>query len=136
MANNKTTTLSQRWLNHYFRGHVGGTVLPQPTALYLSLHSASPGEGGSAANELSGNGYARTQIFFDDAPTVDTIANTQPVVFPRSTGAWATATDFGIWDAPTGGSCGYYGPLQAPIVVDQANRKVEFEPGDITVQET
>lgn len=61
----------------------------------VSLHSASPGAGGTA-NELSGGGYARQNITYAAASGASRAASNQPAF---SVGAGSTVSFVGFWAA-------------------------------------
>jgi hypothetical protein len=97
------------------------------------LHSADPGDTG--ANELSGNGYARTttNLTFTNSGSNPTVAGLQASrSFPAATGAWATATHAGIWTAATGGNFKCGAALDTPITCASGNTVV-FAVGAINV---
>lgn len=77
---------------------------------YLGLLTSAPTQSGGGT-EVSGNGYARVEV---GTLTINNgIANNaNPIVFPEPTGAWGTATYFGIYSAKSGGSLLYYGELK------------------------
>lgn len=94
-------------------------------ALFLSLHTADPGEtGNQTTSEVAYTSYARVSInrasgaggFTVTANSVS--PTTQPVNFPAATGGTATATHFGIGTASTGtGVLLYRGALSASIAI-------------------
>ena len=92
-----------------------GVSWTPPAALYMALHTASPGETG-AANELSGSGYARAAVIMA-APADGSGSNSADVSFPAPTASWGTITHFSLWDAISGGNALAYGTLTASKVV-------------------
>ena len=83
---------------------------------YVALHSGNPGDD-CAANELSGDGYARTLTTFESiaGPSGPMVRNNQIVVFPAATGTkGGQITYFSVWDTDSGGSPIGYGALTAP----------------------
>lgn len=91
--------LSLKLLDHVFRG-----VSYTPPTLYVSLHSADPGETG--ASEATGGSYDRqTGVTFNAAalvslvPTIDTSSVVTFLDMPA--GTW---THLGFWDATSGGN--------------------------------
>jgi hypothetical protein len=84
-----------------------------PAALYGSLHTADPGETGTS--EHSGGGYARVLCpsFIWDAGDLR-VENGAAVDW--TTGASATFTHWGLWDASSAGNFLAYGQLLTPIV--------------------
>ena len=103
------------------------TAYVPASTLYMSLHTVDPGETGSVANEVSGNGYARTAIAFSAAASRQVIQNGQ-VTFPQViTAPWGTITHFGIHTANTGaGNMIGYGAFDNSIVTEVGN--VPFVP--------
>ncbi len=88
----------------------------RPTAWYLSLHDADPGDTG--ADELTtgeDSGYARTTITFvkDANNTVVSVANTTHT----PTDGTNVITHIGIWDALTSGNYLAGGELDGPRTI-------------------
>lgn len=90
-------------------------------SLYLSLHTADPGEAGTqSTNEIGYTSYARVAVarsgsgFVVTANSVALAANAQ---FPAGTGGSGTATHFGIGASASGaGKLLYKGSLSPSIV--------------------
>lgn len=94
------------------------------TNLYISLHTADPGEGGTqSTSEIAYTSYARVAV----ARTAGgwTISGTSPaqaapvatISFPAGTGGSGTATHFGVGYASTGaGNLIYIGTITPNIV--------------------
>lgn len=93
--------------------------------LFLSLHTADPGEAGTqTTSEVAYTSYGRVGINRASGAGGFTVAGnsvspaTQPTSFPAATGGSATATHFGIGTASTGaGVLLYRGALSASIVI-------------------
>jgi len=99
------------------------------TTVYMSLHTADPGETG--ASECTGGSYARQAVAWDSASS-GASANTDVESF---TGMPAcTVTHIALWDAPTSGNCLWSGALTASKTVN-AGDTVQFAAGavDITI---
>ena len=93
-----------------------GTPSPvRPTAWYLGLFTAAPGEAGGGT-ELSGNGYARQAITF--TVSGDTASNNAALEFPTATASWGTITHVAVFDALTTGNMIAYATLTASKVID------------------
>lgn len=94
--------MEEKILDHLF----GLATWTAPASIYVSLHTADPGETG--ASEVSGNSYARSLAGVGSANwtrTSQTVTNDNPVTFTGPTpSAWATVTHFGFWDAATSGN--------------------------------
>lgn len=93
-----------------------------PATLYLSLHTASPGESGSHANEIStiGTAYARipiTPFMGATDPSSGVSLNTTLLIAGPATLDWGTVTYIGIEDALTAGNMLLWGaPTTAKTV--------------------
>lgn len=75
--------------------------------IYISLHTADPGEDGQGAGEVSGGSYARKQTApadWDTASGADpsTIQNATVITFVTATASWGTVTHFGFWTSLAG----------------------------------
>lgn len=125
-------------LNHVFRT----TGYTQPTNVYISLHTADPGETGSAG-EVSGGAYARVAVSRANAswsaPAADgeyqAITNAGVITFPAPSGAnWGTITHFGIWDNSSGGNFLGGGSLGTSRVVNDGDGAPSFAIGVLAVK--
>ncbi len=92
------------------------------TSLYVSLHTADPGEGGSqATNECSYGSYARVAVARSGSGfTVNNnVANfTANVDFPTASSGSQTATHFAIGTASGGaGKILFSGPIKPTIAI-------------------
>ncbi|OYU50913.1 MAG: hypothetical protein CFE27_14930 [Alphaproteobacteria bacterium PA1] len=93
--------------------------------LFLSLHTADPGEtGNQSTSEVAYTSYARVGINRASGAGGFTVTGnsvsptTQPTSFPAATGGSATATHFGIGTASSGaGVLLYRGALSASIAI-------------------
>jgi hypothetical protein len=90
-------------------------------SLYLSLHTADPGEAGDqSTNEIAYTGYARVAVARSGSGftvTGNAVALAANVDFPAGTGGSGTATYFGIGTAASGaGKLLYKGSLSPSIV--------------------
>lgn len=91
--------------------------------LFIALHTADPGEAGSAqtTSEVAYTGYARVGVARSGAGftrTANSISPAANVDFPPCTAGTATATYFSIGVASTGaGQILYRGPLTPSIAI-------------------
>lgn len=76
-------------------------VLTRPTAWYLALFTANPGDG-DTGTEVSGGGYARQSVTF--TVTNDTASNTAAIEFPTATANYGTVSHVGVYTASSGGT--------------------------------
>lgn len=67
-----------------------------------------PGESG-VGPEVVGGGYIRQPVTFGaltaGMSSETQVSNTNVITFPAATSAWGTITHYGIFNAPTGGTC-------------------------------
>lgn len=91
------------------------------TNLYVSLHTADPGAGGSqTTSEVAYTGYARQAVARTSSGWVVTGETVNPagtITFPTGSGGSGTATFFGVGTASSGaGNLLYAGPISPSIV--------------------
>lgn len=118
------------------------TALPwegAATNLYISLHTADPGEAGDqTTSEATYTSYARVAVARSGAAWVvsgNTADNAAAVTFPEATGGSNTITYFGVGTAATGaGNLLYSGALTASLAVSSGITP-EFAIGDLNVTE-
>lgn len=92
------------------------------TNLYVSLHTADPGEGGNqTTNETSYTSYARVAVARSNAGwtvTNNSVSPAAAISFAECTGGTATLTHFGIGTASTStGKLLYKGSISPTIAV-------------------
>lgn len=133
----KSNYLEAAFLNHVFRT----TALAQPANVYVSLHTADPGETG--VSEVSGGSYARASIARADGQWTDpssgglgAMTNVNPVAFPTATANWGTVTHFAIWDAASAGNCLYVGSLATSRAILNGDTTPTFAAGALSVSES
>lgn len=108
-------------------------------SLYVSLHTADPGEtGDQTTNETSYTSYARVAVARSAGGwTVSgaAVSNTALVQFPQCTGGSATLTHVGVGtDASGAGKLLYSGALASSLAVSSGIQP-QFAAGDIDVTE-
>jgi hypothetical protein len=93
-----------------------------PATVYLSLHTADPGETG--ANETTGTNYARKSVTNNStnwpaaSSGVKLLHVAQSFATPGA-GGWGTVTYFGIWDAASAGNFMFGGQLTISKTINQ-----------------
>lgn len=112
----------------------------QPSAaagsLYISLHTADPGEGGNqSTNEASYTGYGRVAVARSGAQwtvTGDTASNDNTVTFGQNTGSSQTVTHFACGKESSGATgILFSNALSASLNVD-TNVTPSFAAGNLT----
>lgn len=126
MSNTFETSLLNHIFNNSAIANVGdaGGLQPSATAgsLYVSLHSADPGEAGDqTTNEVAYTNYARVAVARSAGGwTVsgNTSSNTALIQFPQCGASGATATYVGIGTASAGaGVLMYSGALSSSLTI-------------------
>ena len=99
---------------------------------YLALFTSDPGNDGQSGTEASYTGYARKSLTFA-APTITdgvlTMANSNKIVFPNTSGTTQRITHVALFSASTGGNMLLYGAMTTPV--DNVAGMV-FSPGSIS----
>jgi hypothetical protein len=121
----ETGLLALLFQNTNFANVGDATGLRNSTAagsLWVSLHTASPGETGTqTTSEATYTGYARVAVARSGAGWVVTANSVSPAAnidFPEATGGTNTITHFGIGTTNTGaGTLLYYGTVTPNISV-------------------
>lgn len=108
-------------------------------SLYVSLHTADPGEtGNQTTNEATYTSYARVAVARTTAAwTVsgNQVTNDSTISFPQATGGSNTITHFGIGTDSTGvGNLLYSGALTASLAVSNGIQP-QFTASQLTVTE-
>ena len=89
-------------------------------AVFVSLHTADPGEAGTqATNEATYTSYARVSVPRNGSSWVvsgNTVNPASTISFPTSTGGSNTITHFGVGLASTGGNLLLYKGTVAPTI--------------------
>lgn len=120
-----------RTLDFWFKANSLTTTAP--TTVYVSLHTADPGDTG--ANEATTGGYARVSQSFAAASTdgggTTTISSNADATIGPFTGS-ETFTHMGIWDASTSGNFIAGGALSSSRSVVSSDQ-IKFNSGNITV---
>lgn len=102
--------------------HLTGVALWTPPALYISLHTASPGKAGSHSFEITtvSSGYVR-QALIGIIGATDLASgfavNTSAINFGPATVNWGTVVAVGIEDALTSGNMIAYGSPSSPRTI-------------------
>lgn len=101
--------------------------------VFVSLHTADPGNAGASEISATGTGYARqSAVFTNTGNNPTTAANNAVVNFPEAVTNWGTATWFGLWTAATGGTFLGYASLAASKTIT-AGDAARWNAGNLTV---
>jgi len=136
-----TNYLENQLVDHIFRNQ----TFSAPANLYISLHTADPGETG--ASEISGNNYGRATVASSLANWAGTQAaasttassgtggvtsNNNAITFATPSATWGTITHFAIWDAVSTGNPLLYGELTTSKTINSGDT-VSFAAAALTV---
>lgn len=115
---------------------LGNAAYTAPGTVYISLHTADPGETG--ANEVaSSNNYSRASVTNNatnfPAASAGSKSNGTAINFATPSGAgWGTVTHFGIWDAASTGNFLFGGALTASKTINSGDT-VSFAISALTI---
>lgn len=109
------------------------------TNIYVSLHTADPGEGGDqTTNEATYTSYARVAVARTSGGwtvAANAVTNAAAILFPSCTGGTNTLTHFGVGSAVSGAGVLFYsGALTASLAVSTGIQP-QFAIGDLTITE-
>lgn len=123
MAAGLTQVLTHQLLNLVFRNQ----AYTAPTAWYVSLHTANPGESGT--NEVTGGSYARQSVTFNAAAALK-VENAALATFTSMPAV--TITHAAVWDSLSGGTLLAYGSLTTARSLS-LNASVELAAQDLDI---
>ena len=113
----------------------GETMDAAPANLYVSLHTADPGDDGSA-NEVDAGDYSRAETTagedWDQSGSQPTVTeNAVEIAFGVAESTWGEVTHFAIWDSDEGGNAIWASALDGSKTVEE-NDEIRFREGDLT----
>ena len=121
----KSNTFENDWLKLIFNAtaiaNLADNAASSPlTNLYVSLHTADPGEAGNqSTSEISYTSYARVAVARTSGGWTVTNNSVSPVAnidFPAATGGSGTITYFGVGSASSGSGVLYYSGTVTPSI--------------------
>lgn len=121
----KSNTFENDWLKLIFNAtaiaNLADNAASSPlTNLYVSLHTADPGESGNqSTNEIAYTSYARVAVARTSGGWTVTNNSVSPVAnidFPAATGGSGTVTYFGVGSASSGAGTLYYSGTVTPNI--------------------
>lgn len=101
----------------------------RPTAWYVGLFTAAPGETGGGT-EVSGGSYVRKAVTF--TVSGNTASNNAAIEWPTATGSWGTITHVAIFDADTAGNMLVYASLTSSKTISTGD-VLRIPSGDLDV---
>ena len=126
-----TDFLEAEWMKWGFTNE----SVSRPTAWFIALHTADPGETGSNA-ECAYSGYQRVQL--SGSPpwtrTGGQVSNTESLVFAaQGSESPVTIAHLSVWTSQSGGNCLYKGALDLGKTFNQ-NDVPNFGVGEIILE--
>jgi hypothetical protein len=121
----KSNTFENDWLKLIFNAtaiaNLADNAASSPlTNLYVSLHTADPGEAGNqSTSEIAYTSYARVAVARTSGGWTVTNNSVSPVAnidFPAATGGSGTITYFGVGSASSGTGVLYYSGTVTPNI--------------------
>ena len=107
---NTAETLVLNWL-------LTANSATRPTAWYLALYTAAPGEAGGGTEVTTvGTAYARQSAAF--TVSGNTASNTSAIEYPTATASYGSVSHVRVFDAVTGGNLIAYAALTTSKVID------------------
>lgn len=97
----------------------GGSTPTRPTARYVGLFTAAPGETGGGT-EVSGGGYARQAATFS-ASSGGSTSNSAVLTWTASGAAYGTIVAIGIYDAASAGNLIAYSTLTTSKTINDGD---------------
>ena len=122
-ASDYTENLALEWL-------LTSNSATRPTAWYLGLHTGSPADDDSGANEVSGGSYARQSVAF--SVTDDTASNSATITFPAATASWGTISHISVYDASTAGNLLFHGAVTTSKTIESGDT-FQVSSGNLTI---
>jgi hypothetical protein len=101
----------------------------RPTAWYVGLFTAAPGEAGGGT-EVSGGSYVRVAVTFTVSGNLAT--NSAAVEWPTATATWGTITHVAVFDALTSGNMLVYASLTSSKTIASGD-VLRIPAGDLDV---
>ena len=129
-----TNYLELRTLDFWLKANSQTTSAPG--TVYVGLHTATPGETGSTANELVGNNYTRQSASFGTITTIAdlvSVSTDADITFGPASASWGTITHISLHDAASSGNMMFYGALSATKTVG-TNDSFKVTSGNLTIE--
>jgi hypothetical protein len=127
------------YLEAEIRKHIFRTgSFTKPSALYIALYTAAPGETGGGT-EVTGGSYARVQrdpldANWTAASSTDGLTdNAAAITFPAPTANWGSVTHMAIHDHVSAGNMLIYGALSVAKTVNNGDAAPAFAAGALDV---
>ena len=119
--------LENKLLDH----SLGTTPFTSPGTVYVGLHTGSPLDDDSGANEVTGGGYLRKTAAFA-AATAGSASTNATITFDAATAAWGTISHISLYDASTGGELLFHGAVTTSKTIETGDT-FQISSGNLTI---
>lgn len=96
------------------------TAYTAPAGVYVGLHTGSPLDDASGANEISGGSYARQSATFS-AASGGSASTSATITFPAATANWGTISHIAIYDASSAGNMLFHGAVTTSKTIESGD---------------
>lgn len=104
-----------------------------PSTVYVSLHTGSPADDDSGANEVStvGTAYARQSATFGTV-SGGSVSTSATITYPVATANFGAISHIGIYDSSTGGNLLFHGAVTTSKTIETGDQ-FQISSGNLTV---
>lgn len=140
----KANTFENDWMKLIFNGtaiaNIADNAASSPlTNLYVSLHTADPGESGDqTTSEATYTSYARVAVARTTGGwtvSANAVSNAAAITFPTATGGSSTITHFAVGTASSGSGKILYSGTVTPNLAVTTGIAPEYAIGDLDITE-
>lgn len=112
---------------------LGKASYTMPSNVYVSLHTGSPLDDNSGANEVStsGSGYVRKAAAWASASSGSSSTNAT-ITFDAATSNWGSITHIGIYDASSTGNLLFHGAVTTAKTIETGDT-FQISSGNLTI---
>ena len=107
------------------------TAFTAPSAVYVGLHTGSPLDDDSGANEVTGGSYTRKAATFA-AASGGSASTSATITFDAATANWGTITHISIYDASTAGNLLFHGAVTTSKTIESGDT-FQISSGNLTI---
>ena len=119
--------LENKLLDH----SLGTASFTSPGTVYVGLHTGSPLDDNSGANEVSGGSYVRKSAAFASAAAGSASTNAT-ITFDAATANWGTITHISLYDASTAGNLLFHGAVTTSKTIETGDT-FQISTGNLTI---
>ena len=110
---------------------LGTAAYTAPSNVYVGLHTGSPLDDASGANEVSGGSYVRKEATFA-AASGGSASTSATITFDAATANWGTISHLGIYDSSTGGNLLFHGAVTTSKTIETGDT-FQISSGNLTI---